>query len=183
MCKLKTLLKIAAVAAVIPYRIAVTPASEEENVPKKVSVDAFLWRVEATKAAEGEEHGSCRVIIPSEVCQKTVAKIKGAFSHVKEKCAEAKEKACTCGEAAKDKAVEIKEKVAEGVTAVKEKVTEVADEIKTKVEEVKAKRAAKTAEEVPVEDITVIPTEEPVPEDVSTQKKPARKKSSKKVEA
>ena len=42
MCKLKTLLKIAAVAAVIPYRIAVAPASEEENAPKKVSVDAFL---------------------------------------------------------------------------------------------------------------------------------------------
>lgn len=176
MCKLKTLLKIAAVAAVIPYRIAVTPASEEENAPKKVSVDAFLWRVEATKAAEGEEHGSCHVIIPSEVCQKTVAKIKGAFSH-------AKEKACTCGEAAKEKAIEIKEKVTEGVTAVKEKVTEVTDEIKTKVEEAKAKRAAQTAEEVPVEDITVIPTEEPVPEDVSAQKKPARKKSSKKVEA
>ncbi len=132
----ETLLTVAVAVAVVPYKVAVDPISEEENAPKKVSVESLVYRVDVTpkKAEDGTVGRDISFTIPAEGVKKMFGFVKGS--------------AVTVGK----QAVVVKDKVVETAGTVRGKVTET-------VASIRAKRAAKKGDIVvegaePVIDVT-----------------------------
>ncbi len=124
----------AVAAAVIPYKVVVKEANEEENTPKTVTVESLTYRVEVTS---GE--GTANITVPAPGIKKIVSFFKEKGGVVKAKAGEAKEKV-----------VVAKGKVAEKVSAARAKRA--------------AKKAAAAAEEPEVITIEIPVTDDTVAE-------------------
>ncbi len=100
----ETVLGIAVAAAVIPYKVSVDKTSEEENAPKKVSVESLVYRVDVTpKETDGVVGRDISLTVPADGIRRIFRFTKEKFGVAREKAVEAKDKVT-------DKVAEVRER-------------------------------------------------------------------------
>ncbi len=89
----ETLLTVAVAAAVVPYKVSVEKTSEEENAPKKVSVESLVYRVDVTpNETNGVVGRDVSLTVPAEGIRRIVGFAKEKFVVVREKASDVKDK-------------------------------------------------------------------------------------------
>ncbi len=128
----ETLFGVAFAAAVVPYKVKVEKTSEEENAPKKVSVESLVYRVDVTpKETDGVVARDVSLTIPAEGIRRICRFAKDKFIVIR------------------DKAGDAKDKVTDTARGVKDKVTDT-------VADIRARRATKKAAATPSDASPVI---------------------------
>ncbi len=89
----ETVLGVAVAAAVIPYKVSVDKTSEEENAPKKVSVESLVYRVDVTpKETDGVVGRDVSLTIPADGIRRIFRFAKEKFVVVRAKAGDVKDK-------------------------------------------------------------------------------------------
>ncbi len=112
---LKTILGAAIVAAIVPFKITSEKISDEENAPKKVSVESLTYRLDVTpEVNEGVTEKKVTVTVPADGIRRIVSFAKEKFVVVREKATVAKDKVVSTVNNIRDRRAAKKAAAAEG---------------------------------------------------------------------